>query len=70
MVIFLFLQVVAPMTKVGDLHSQSSRSRAYAYVFEYQSKSSDYQQVKNNLFIVARGTFVLSHLPCPTLQRG
>lgn len=41
----IFFQVVAPLTKVGDLHAASSRSKAYFYVFDYQSKNSEYQQV-------------------------
>ncbi|OXA46197.1 Neuroligin-4, Y-linked [Folsomia candida] len=36
-------QIVAPLVKLGDLHSQSN-SKSYFYVFEYQSKISDYQQ--------------------------
>jgi hypothetical protein len=32
------------MVKVGELHSQSN-SRTFFYVFEYQSKISDYAQV-------------------------
>ncbi|CAL8107071.1 unnamed protein product [Orchesella dallaii] len=37
-------QVVAPLTKVGDLHAASSRTKAYFYIFDYQSKNSEYQQ--------------------------
>ncbi|CAG7785284.1 unnamed protein product, partial [Allacma fusca] len=36
-------QVVAPLIKAADLHSQSN-AKSYFYVFEYQSKVSDYAQ--------------------------
>ncbi|OXA46193.1 Neuroligin-4, X-linked [Folsomia candida] len=35
--------IVSPLVKLGELHSQGS-SRTYFYVFEYQSKVSDYVQ--------------------------
>jgi len=38
------MKIVAPMVKVGEIHSQAN-SPTYFYVFEYQSKVSDYAQV-------------------------
>lgn len=37
-------QYVAPLVKTADLHSSQQRS-SYFYVFEYQTKSSDFPQV-------------------------
>lgn len=39
-------QYVAPVTQTADLHSSAHRN-SYFYVFEYQSKYGDYQQVKS-----------------------
>lgn len=42
-------QYVAPLIKTADLHSSAQRS-SYFYVFEYQTKASDFPQV--SLFII------------------
>lgn len=46
-ILLLVLQIVSPLVKVGELHSQGS-GQTYFYVFEYQSKISDYTQVSDD----------------------
>ena len=55
--------MVAPLVKVADLHSQSN-SKSYFYVFEYQSKVSDYAQVRTSF----QCTFHLISCVQPTLR--
>lgn len=65
---FLCFQIVAPLVKVGDLHSQSN-SKSYFYVFEYQSKISDYQQVRK-LGLLSRIEFCPETGVVPKLEQG
>lgn len=42
-------QYAAPVLQIADFHS-SVRRNSYLYVFEYQTKFGDYQQVRLKIF--------------------
>lgn len=46
-------QVVAPVVNTADLHS-ANRRNSYLFVFDYQTKYGDYQQVSAVFFATIR----------------
>lgn len=47
-------QYVAPVVRTADLHSTEHRN-SYLYVFDYQTKSGDYPQVRILILIMSNG---------------
>ncbi len=39
-------QVVAPVVLTADVHSNTAANKTFLYVFDYQTKYGDYQQVR------------------------
>jgi hypothetical protein len=65
-------QYVAPLVKTADLHSSQQRS-SYFYVFEYQTKASEFPQVSREPFefcfsSISVVILVFGHYPFGSLE--